>query len=215
MHTFRKCSQWPETDVKQLTVKRNLYILITCPCGPNVSPFCYTTTVFENTRLSEMHRITWKWPSALKCQKYPVCFKFHFVSLYCGSFFERTASFVFLYDNGERVKSGKNPQKSKTKKFNKYSKLLLWGPLQIKCKRSLEKLKAIWGGISFWNFAHTRSYMYVNETGKVTPKNWKVIIPKIPNCTFLRTIEKKIQKKFGKTEKLFKGRCSVMKCLLR
>ncbi len=50
----RKCTEWPQTDLKHLTVKCTLCTKNICHAGLNFSPFCSTTSRFWETKLSKI-----------------------------------------------------------------------------------------------------------------------------------------------------------------
>ncbi len=74
---YRKCTEWPQTELQHLTVKSTLYTLNTYPRGPNFAPFRSTTsgfqdiTLFYNSALTTMlntHKKNQKkkWPKSKK-----------------------------------------------------------------------------------------------------------------------------------------------------
>ncbi len=50
----RKCTEWPQTKIKHLTVKTTLHTLHTYPWDPNFGLFCSTTSRFRDTRSSKI-----------------------------------------------------------------------------------------------------------------------------------------------------------------
>ncbi len=50
-----------QNDFKHLTVKSTLYVLNSHPQGANFTPFCSTTSLFRDTRLSKIRKCT-EWP---------------------------------------------------------------------------------------------------------------------------------------------------------
>ena len=72
-----------------------------------------------------------------------------------------------------------------------------------KIQEKVEKIqKRYEGGVAFWSFG-MRSHVNKNEKKIVT--NQKLKISKIQNITFVRTTEKKNQKKFERIQKWFEG----------
>ncbi len=51
---IRKCTEWPETDPENLTVKSTWYTLSKYPRGPNVGPFALRPNPFRDTKLSKI-----------------------------------------------------------------------------------------------------------------------------------------------------------------
>ena len=49
-----KCTQWPQSGIKHLTVESTLYTPNTHPWGHKFTPFCSTTRHFWDTRLSKI-----------------------------------------------------------------------------------------------------------------------------------------------------------------
>ncbi len=49
-----KCTEWPQTELEYLTVKKLLYTWNTYPWGPNFGPFHSTTIDFQDTRLPKI-----------------------------------------------------------------------------------------------------------------------------------------------------------------
>ena len=50
----RKCTEWPQTELEDLTGKSIIYTLHTYPRGPNFGPFRSTTSCFRDTRSSKI-----------------------------------------------------------------------------------------------------------------------------------------------------------------
>ena len=50
----QKCSEWPQSELEHLTVKRTLYALDTYPWGPNFRLFCSMIRGFQDTMLPKM-----------------------------------------------------------------------------------------------------------------------------------------------------------------
>ena len=67
LQKFGKCTEWPQNDLKHLTVESTLYTLDTYPWGPNFVRFTLQPVVFEiqSCYKLEMHQITSEWPWTL------------------------------------------------------------------------------------------------------------------------------------------------------
>ena len=65
--------------------------------------------------------------------------------------------------------------------------------------------KWILGGAAFWSFAAIGSHVHENEKKKIEKSNHTLKISKIQDSTFVRTTEKKIQKKFEKIQMWSEG----------
>ena len=74
----QKCTEWPRTELEQLTVKSILYTLNTYPWGPNFGPVRSTISRFRNTWSPKikMHWMTPKWSWTLNSQKYSIYTKY-------------------------------------------------------------------------------------------------------------------------------------------
>ncbi len=73
----RKCTEWPQTELEDLTVKSTLYTLNTYPWGPNFCPFRSTISRFQDKTYTRTAKIrnapndpNWTW--RLNSQKYPM-----------------------------------------------------------------------------------------------------------------------------------------------
>ncbi len=62
----RKCTEWPQTELEDLTVKSNLCTLNTYPWGPNFGPFHSTNSRFRDTTCTRSAKVPGKSP---KCTK--------------------------------------------------------------------------------------------------------------------------------------------------
>ena len=138
----RKCTEWPQNDLKHLSVKNTLCTLNTHTRGPNFIPFCSTTSCFRDIRLS----------------------------------------IIGNAPNDPRMTLITEVFKSTLCTLNGHS----WG--QISLRFALRSL--VFQIIEVFGF----SIGYNGEFKKIV-KNRNLKISKIENSTFVRTAEKKIQKK--------------------
>ncbi len=53
----QKCTEWPQTELKHLTVKITVYTLNTYPWGPNFDAFCSTISHFRDTTWARSAKI--------------------------------------------------------------------------------------------------------------------------------------------------------------
>ena len=73
----RKCTEWPQNELKHLTVKSTLYTLHTYPCDPNFNPFC-SISGCQDTRSLKIGNAPNdpNWTSKLNSQNHPVYTKY-------------------------------------------------------------------------------------------------------------------------------------------
>ncbi len=77
----RKCTEWPQTEFEDLTVKNTLYALNTYPEAQILVNFALWLAISEiqhvhGRRKSQMHQMTPIWTWKLNRQKYSICTKY-------------------------------------------------------------------------------------------------------------------------------------------
>ncbi len=92
----RKYTEWPETELEHLTIKRTLYTLIVYPEAHILVRFPLRLAVSEiqyeqGRQKSEMHRMTLNWAWQLNSQKYSI--HIYLLGPNCRPFFSTISGF--------------------------------------------------------------------------------------------------------------------------